>query len=84
MKKKFRKGNFELLAHTEMKVKGNRSYGGISAGIQENGMTSEGVVVLLNDLWYCVEVEFWCSALEYYVFKFSKVKVCVYCNVLPY
>ena len=60
-----RKGKFELLAFTEMKLKGNGEVSwfgvnGIIAGIQEVERARGGVAILLNDVWHSAVVDFGC------------------------
>ena len=76
----FIKGNFELLALTETKLKGEGEVSwcevnGIISGVQE----MEGVAVLLNDVWHSAVVIFGyvISRILWNKFKFSRVKVCV-------
>ena len=59
----FRKGKFELLALSELKMKekGDISWCGVNiicVGVQENDRAREGVGVLLNDVGYSGLVEF--------------------------
>ena len=58
----FREGNFELLALTEMKLKGKGEISlcgvnGIVVGVNEMEKAREGVVILLNDVWHSAEVD---------------------------
>ena len=59
----FKKGKFELLALTEVKLKGNGevSWSGVNAifaGVQEMERAREGVAVLLNDVWHSAVVKY--------------------------
>ena len=70
----FRKGRFELLALTEMKLKGNGEVSwyevnGIIAGVQGMERAREGVAILLNDGWLSALVEVGFLALK--SFRFS-------------
>ena len=60
-----RKGNFELLALTETKLKGNGevSWSGVNdiiAGDHEMERATEGVTILLNDVWQSAVIDFRC------------------------
>ena len=60
-----RKGNFELLALTETKLKGNVevSWSGVNdiiAGDHEMERATEGVTILLNDVWQSAVIDFRC------------------------
>ena len=61
----FGEGKYELLALTEMKLKGNGEISwcganGIIAGVQELGRAREGEAILLNDVWHSAVVDFGC------------------------
>ena len=61
----FRKGKFELLALTEIKLKGNREaswcgVNGIIADVQEIKRALEDVAVLLNGVWHRDVIGFGC------------------------
>ena len=78
----FREGKFELLALTEMKLKGNGEVSwcgvnGIIAGVQEMERTREGVAILLNDVWHSAVVDYGCvsSRILWIKLNFSRVKV---------
>ena len=77
----FRKGKFELLALTQTKLKGNREIlwcgeKGIFTGVQDMEITTEGLAVLMNDVWCIAVINFRCVSLMI-KFRFSRVKVCV-------
>ena len=78
----FSKTKFELLALTEMKLKGNGelSWCGInlSAGVQEMERVREGVAILLNNVCHSVMKDLGCisSRIFWIKFKFLEVKVC--------
>ena len=60
-----KKGKFELLALTEMKLKGEgevslSEINGVIYGAQEMERAMEGVVILLNDVWHSAVVNFGC------------------------
>ena len=80
----FKKGKFELLALTEVKLKGKgeASWSGVNvifAGVQELERARKGVAILLNDVWHSAVVNIGCvsSRIFWIKFKFSRVKVCV-------
>ena len=80
----FRKGNFELLALIETKLKGNGKVSwcrlnGITAGVKEMERAREGVAILLNDVRHSAVIDFGCvsSRILWIKFKFSRVKVYV-------
>ena len=80
----FREGKFELLALTEIKLKGNGEVSlcgvnGIMADYRRGEKTWEGVAILLKNVWYSAMVDFGCvsSRILWIKCKFSKVKVCV-------
>ena len=52
---------------------------GIIAGVQEMERASEGVSILLNDVWHCAVVDFGCVSFRilWMKFMFSRVKFCV-------
>ena len=77
----FREGRFELLALTEMKLKGNGGVSwclvnGIIACVQEIKRAREGVVILLNDVWHSAVIDLWyvISRILWNNFKFSRIK----------
>ena len=80
----FREGKFELLALTEMKLKGDGEvswYGvnGIIAGFLEMERPREGVAILLSDVGHSAVVDFGCVSFRilWIKFEFSRVKICV-------
>ena len=61
----FKKGEFELLALSEAKLKesGEVSWCGVKgiiAGVQERERDREGVAILLNDVLHSVVIDFGC------------------------
>ena len=61
----FSEGKFKLLVFTETKFKRNGKVSccgvnGIIAGFQEMERASEGVAILLNDVWHSAVVHFGC------------------------
>ena len=73
----FKKGQFELLALAETKLKGN---GKVSCcGVNSIIVGVQGLTILLNDVWHLVVIDFGCvsSRILWIKFKFSKVKICV-------
>ena len=80
----FKEGKFELLALTETTLKGKGEVlwcgvSGIIAGVEEMERASEGVAILLKDVWHSALVDFGCvsSRILWIKFKFSKDKVCM-------
>ena len=64
-----KEGNFELLAMTETKLKGNGEVSwcgvnGIIACSQEMEKDKEGVAILLNDVWRSAVVDFVCVSFR--------------------
>ena len=80
----FKKENFELLALTETKLKGEGEVSwckvnGIISGVQEMERARKGVSILLNDVWHSAVLKSGCvsSRVLWIKFRFLEVKGCV-------
>ena len=80
----FKKGKFNLLISTEMKLKGEGKVSwvevnGIISGVEEVERTREGEAILLSDVWYSAVEKHRCVSprILWNKLKFSRVKVCM-------